>query len=216
MLERESHELKTENRKLKHALDANPKSMSKKVEHDSGCMGMSSSYRTSLDTSDIEAKKELLKKILKTNKLMEKYVAQKKANKGDPDFAAKLKEKLPQFEYAIKKLEKLKDACRFVNPQGSEQNSGMDKNFTMLLNSTIHTSANTRLEAKQDGKNPNCSESFNKSVKSLLNSLKTDNLSKMSDQAYLRELKQNSLAENERVFEEKLRNLDVLLVQLKN
>ena len=216
MLERESHELKTENRKLKSALDTNPKSMSKKAEHDSGCMGMSSSYRTSLDASDIEAKKELLKKILKTNKLLEKYVAQKKASKNDPEFAHKLKEKLPQFEHAIKKLEKLKDSCKFASGQGGEQHSGMDKNFTMLLNSTIHTSANTRLEPKPDPKGANCNESFNKSVKSLLNSLKTDNLSKMSDQAYLRELKQNSLAENERVFEEKLRNLDLLLAQLKN
>lgn len=216
MLERDNHDLKMENRKLKQIMDCSPRPTTKQANNDSGTMGMSSSYRTLADNGDIEGKKELLKKILKTNKLLEKYVTLKKTSQGDPEFKKKLKDKLPQFEHAVKKLERMKDSYRFSVTGANEQGSGMDKNFTMMLNSTINESANTRFEPKQDGKNANCNESFNKSVKSLLNSLKTDNLSKMSDQNYLRELKQNSLAENEKVFEEKLRNLEVLLAQLKN
>ena len=214
MLERENHELKSENRALKRSLDSSAKQSSRReAEGHSG--GMSSSHRTCNDGGELEAKRELLKRILKTNKLLEKYVAAKKNSRDDPDFRIKLREKLPQFEAAIRKLERMKESCRFVSAPGSEHNSSLDNNFTMLMNSTIHTSANTRLELKNDSKGGNCSESFNKSVKSLLNSMKTDNLSKMSDQAYLRELKQNSLAENERVFEEKLCNLGALLAQLR-
>lgn len=216
MLERDAHDLKVENRKLKQAMDSAPRSMTKKPEQDSMTMGMSSSYKTVNDSSDVEGKRELLKKILKTNKLLEKYVAAKKTSGKDPEFAKKLKEKLPQFEYAIKKLEKLKDNYKFHANVSGEHGNSFDKNFTMMLNSTFNTSTNTRLDVQREGKLGDCSESFNKSVKSLINSLKTDNLSKMSDQNYLRELKQNSLAENERVFEEKLRNLELLLAQLKN
>lgn len=218
MLERDNHDLKLENRKLKQVMDSSPRSMLKQqVNQDTGIYVMSSTHRTSVDSTNIENKKELLKKILKTSKLLERYVSMKKTNPDDPELGKKLKEKMPQFEYAVKKLEKLKNECKFSAQISHEANSGDDKNFTMILNSTIKDSTSNAIhDSKNAFNNTTCNESFNKSVKSLLNSLKTDHLSKMSDQNYLRELKQNSLAENEKIFEEKLKNLEHLLSQLKN
>lgn len=175
----------------------------------------SSSHKQS-DNIGIEQRKELLVKLLKTNKLLEKYVSMKKSDPHDPQFRQKLKEKIPQFEYAIKKLKAKKNECKFNSQNQGDQPNFIDKNFTMVLNSTVNdNSYGFKTGNEKSMNNTTCNESFNKSVKSLLNSMKTDNLSRKSDQNYLKELKQNTLAENERIFNEKIGTLEVLLKQLK-
>lgn len=176
---------------------------------------MSSSHNKP-DNGNLEQKKDLMIKLLKTNKLLEKYVALKKTNSDEPQFKQKLKEKIPQFEYAIKKLALRKNECKFNSQGHSDNQTFVDKNFTMVLNSTVNdNSYGFRVGGEKSFNNTTCNESFNKSVKSLLNSMKTDNLSRKSDQNYLKELKQNTIAENEKLFQEKLESLNALLRQLK-
>ena len=195
-------------------MDSNPKQAKIQPSNKLTDQIQSSNHDKS-DQIGIEQRKDLLVKLLKTNKLLEKYVSMKKTTPTDPQFKQKLKEKIPQFEYAIKRLKAKKNECKF-NYEHPDQPAFIDKNFTMVLNSTVNdNSYGFKAGGEKSMNNTTCNESFNKSVKSLLNSMKTDNLSRKSDLNYFKELKQNSLAENERIFQEKIENIEILLKQLK-
>ena len=215
MLERENHELKTENRKIKHLLDANNvtsniHNIDKQVDVTQGSLS-----HNRQDSGNIDAKKELFIKLLKTSKLLEKYVSIKKSNAYDQEFKDKIKQKIPQFENAIRKLTARKNEYKFDYMNVNNTKKQIDKNFTMVLNSTVNDTSYGRGIGEKSFNNTTCNESFNKSVKSLLNSMKTDNLSRKSDQNYIKELKQNSMADNEKLFEDKIETLQSLLRQLK-
>ena len=196
-------------------IDSNPRSSQSPPVNNKSEFLKPSSSNNKQDPHNIDQKKELLLKLLKTNKLLEKYVTLKKNDPNNPQFKQKLKEKIPQFEYAIKKLTALKNNCKFNDHSISDNQPFVDKNFTMVLNSTVNDAYGFKPGNEKSINNTTCNESFNKSVRSLLNSMKTDNLSRKSDQNYLKELKQNTLAENEKLFEEKIGAIEGLLKMLK-
>lgn len=167
------------------------------------------------DSNENEQKKDLLKKILKTFKLLEKYIALKKSNPDDIELRKKLTVKIPQFETAVHKLIQKKEMLKFSSQSRSFEKESEPKNFTMIMDSTMKEGKGFVKMNNSGGDNTTCNESFNKSVRSLLNSMKTDNLSMKSSQQYLKELQQNTMAENEAIFDEKIEAIGGLLQQLK-
>lgn len=172
--------------------------------------------KDTIGKNETEIKKDLLKKILKTHKLLEKYISSIKNNPYDKELKAKLAQKIPQFTKAITKLKRTKEILKFHSQSRSfEKDNSNPKDFTLILDSTAQDGyAFTNLNNKSG--NTTCNESFTKSVRSLLNSMKTDNLSMKSNQQYLKELQQNTMAENEAIFDEKIEAINNLLEELKN
>ena len=168
------------------------------------------------DDREISQKKDLLSKMLKINKLLERYLLIKKSDQNDHQFRQKLKTKIPQFESAIKNLKTMKLGLKF-DKQDQNLNSAENQEFSVTLNSiTGEKQCYSRPGDKEPVKNPEFSESFSKSVKSLLYSIKTDNLSRISNKGFIKELKQNVIASDEKVFEERIETLECLLGQLKD
>ena len=172
--------------------------------------------KDTIGKNETEIKKDLLKKILKTHKLLEKYISSIKNNPYDKELKLKLEKKIPQFEHAIAKLKHKKEVLKFHSQSRSfEKDTSNPKDFTLILDSTAQDGYGfTNLNNKSG--NTTCNESFTKSVRSLLNSMKTDNLSMKSNQQYLKELQQNTMAENEAIFDEKIEAINKLLQQLKD
>ena len=216
MLERENFELKSENRKIKQVLDSSSRSSKSPPVDKVTNFIQNTSHNNNQEGNNVEKKKELMIKLLKTHKLLQRYVSMKKNDPYDSQLKKKLSDKIPQFEHAIKKLKMRKEEFKFYSEYSVENNTVIDRNFTMVLNSTVNDNCyGFKPGGEKSMNNTTCNESFNKSVKSLLNSMKTDNLSRRSDQNYLKELKQNTLAENEKLFQEKIEAIEALLKQLK-
>ena len=160
-------------------------------------------------------RKDLLSKILKLNKLLEKYTIMKRTEHNNIQFQQKLKEKVPQFEDAIKKIKKMKKDCQFNIQNQNEEQDNISSKATSMTRYKVDNLTNIYNTYGKNNKNyDSLRESFKNSFKSIPYSLKTDKMSRESDKIFIKELKQNTIAENERIFCEKISSLEYLLKNL--
>lgn len=112
----------------------------------------------------------------------------------------KIKEKLPKFILAFKTLKEQKKTLIFHE---NKKNDFFDFNKTNDQTKFLSERNIQILQRNSIGDNNINSVHFQKSLKSLFDSLKTDNFSK-NEKNLMKELKQISLFNNEEIFNEKL------------
>ena len=158
-----------------------------------------------------------MRDIVKVLRHLEKYQAIKQNNSTSPQTRAQIEKKIPQFERALETLRARKRTMAFG--QGLEKfrspNQKGDITFNISSSSKEYSLYNdptfqhTRTDDHFSQNIKSIQESsFANSVKTLFDSMKTDNYSKQSDQTLFREFKQNSLVNNEKLVNEKLHELE--------
>jgi hypothetical protein len=155
-------------------------------------------------------------------KQLDKYLLQHANNPKDPDLRSKIETKVPLFEKAILKLKERKVMFKF-HATDSSRSAHHKADFTLAYNSTMNEYSNIEDNGRDRSQYDDLSyknfigvqDSFTKSVKTLFNSIKTDNFSKQSDQSMFQDLKQKALVNNESFIDEKLLELEEKLQTLK-
>ncbi len=143
-------------------------------------------------------------------------------NPDDEDLKLKIRQKIPTFEKAIAKLKEKRDSFK-VKEMTPGRSSCPNGELTMAFNSTMNDYSNmneginniSNIEDNSFKNYMGMHDSFTKSVKTLFNSIKTDNFSKQSDQSIFQELKQNALVNNQSFINEKFAELDTKIQTLK-
>jgi hypothetical protein len=153
-------------------------------------------------------KKDLLKKILRLHRLVEKYANLKKNNSNDKITQEKINEKLPKFVLALQNLNAQKRNLNFEDNFNIDTKKFLDFDKTND-NTKFLSEKNVELAHRlslQDNSH-NFSENFQKSFKSIFDSLKTDHFSH-HDRTIIKELKQISISSNKNIFEQKLKEIE--------
>lgn len=145
----------------------------------------------------------------------------KAGNKGDPELASKIQNKIPLFEKAIAKLKEKKKTFKFASPSTDRGSTPKDE-FTLGMHSTMNEYSHftegpnqTKIEEPSFKNYADVQDSFANSVKTLFDSIKTDNFSKYSDQSIFQNMNQSKLVNNEEFIGEKLKELERKLDALK-
>jgi DNA mismatch repair ATPase MutS len=163
-----------------------------------------------------------MRHIFKVLKQLDKYLLQQTSNPSDNDLRKKIESKIPLFEKAIQKLKERKAMFKF---QASDSSRSMNQkaDFTLAYNSTMNEYSNIEETGRENSNFEDLSyknfigiqDSFTKSVKTLFNSIKTDNFSRQSDQSIFNGMKQKALVNNESFIDQKLQELEEKLQTLK-
>jgi len=155
-------------------------------------------------------------------KQLDKYLLQQASSPNDNDLRKKIEGKVPLFEKAILKLKERKTMFKFQTTD-STRSLNHKADFTLAYNSTMNEYSNIEETGREHSNFEDLSyknyigvqDSFTKSVKTLFNSIKTDNFSKQSDQSLFQDMKQKALVNNETFIDEKLRELEEKFQTLK-
>jgi hypothetical protein len=172
--------------------------------------------------TSLEVRKTFVRHILQVLKSLDKYILLCNKSPDDQDLKLKVKHKIPTFEKAISKLKAKRASFR---PKGTDtgRSSCQNGEFTLAFNSTMNDYSNinegynntSHIEDHSYKNYMGAHDSFTKSVRTLFNSIKTDNFSKKSDHSLFQDLKQNALLNNESFIDEKFSELDGKLRTLK-
>jgi len=160
--------------------------------------------------------------IIKVLKAADKYVLMKVKNPKDSEVKAKITAKVPLLEKALAKLKEKRAILVFEESQTrrSSQNKG---EFTLGFNSTMnehsiieHGTPSTPREQDISFSNYiGVHDSFAQSVKTLFNSIKTDTISKQSDQGITKDMKIGVLVKDETFADAKLAEIAAKVDELK-
>ena len=152
--------------------------------------------------------------IIKVIRQLEKYEQLKKSAPTDAQISAKIAQKIPLFEKAIKKLLEKRASINFCSLEKIRSPNPKKEN-TIGFNSTMNEYSNfgqTRgkfmlnNESFKTGKTVQNDSAFG-SLNKMFDSIKTENVSRMTDKQFMNEAKMNELVNNSSLVSEKLAEL---------
>lgn len=152
--------------------------------------------------------------IIKVIHQLEKYEKLKKSAPNDLQISAKVAQKIPLFEKAIKKLLEKRASIDFCSLE-KIRSPNQKKENTIGFNSTMNEYSNfvqpkgkfvLNNESFKTGKTVQNDSVFG-SLNKMFDSIKTENVSRMSDKQFMNETKMKELVNNSSLVSEKLAEL---------
>lgn len=161
--------------------------------------------------------------IIKVIRQLDKYESLRKAAPNDAAVKERIAKKIPVFEKAIQKLLEKRATIDF-QPLDKLRSPNPKKENTIGFNSTMNENSETTLGRGRGGvhheslkgqrRDPNDSDFA--SINKMFDSVKTENVSRLSDKQFMNELKLNELVNNAALVGEKLNELQEKFAALVN
>ena len=164
-----------------------------------------------------------MRQLVNALRQLEKFQTLKQSDPESAEVREQVEKKIPLFEKALVKLRERKRKLAFDPKLEGFRSPGHKGDLTFVVNSSVkeyslcnnETFQNTRADDRSAKNAQSIQDSFANSVKTLFDSIKTDNFSKKSDKSLFRELKQSSLVNDEKLINEKLAQFEKKLESLR-